>query len=274
MDKLQFEPMTVGQILDRTFRLWRANFVRYIAMVAVVLVPLRIVQFFWQTALIGAANARDPSLAVPIIGAIVVIILAVVGQNLSRAALMKSISESYLGGEATVGQSYRAILPRLGGVILASVMVGLVVGLGFLLLVVPGIIFSLWYALTIPVLILEGSKAGASMGRSRALVSGNLGKVFVLALVVFLITWIIGAAFGLIGRQVGLAVSGQSVRLLTFVSSLFSLVSEILTVPISAAAYILLYYDLRIRKEGFDLEMLAQSLRTKGTIADAPPTTP
>lgn len=271
MDKLQFEPMTVGQILDRTFRLWRANFVRYIAMVAVVLVPLHIVQFFWQTALLRAA-ARDPSLAVVMIGAIVVIFLAVVGQNLSLAALMKSISESYLGGEATVGQSYRAILPRLGGVVLASVLVGLVVGLGFLLLVVPGIIFSLWYALTIPVLVLEGTKAGASMGRSRALVSGNLGKVFVLGLVVFLITWIIGMVFGLIGQQVGLAVSGGSIRLLRFISSLFSVVSQILTMPISAAAYILLYYDLRIRKEGFDLEMLAQSLRTEGTIADGPTT--
>ena len=129
MDRLQFEPMTVGQILDKTFRLWRANFLRYLALVAVVLVPLYIIQLLWQMAMYESVSAgRSQGMALVILTTVVLVILRVVGENLGRAALMKSVSESYLGREATVGQAYRAMLPRLGSVIWASVMVGLIVG--------------------------------------------------------------------------------------------------------------------------------------------------
>ena len=54
----------------------------------------------------------------------------------------------------------------------------------------------------------------------------------------------------------------------TMVTGLFEIAGTILATPISAVAFILLYYDLRIRKEGFDLEMLSQTL---GGSAPAPP---
>ena len=52
----------------------------------------------------------------------------------------------------------------------------------------------------------------------------------------------------------------NNIMIMTFVNQLFSLAGQILIVPIGAIAYILLYYDLRIRKEGFDLQMLANSI--------------
>jgi hypothetical protein len=272
MNAMQFEPMTVGQIIDKTFKLWRSNFIRFAALISVMYIPLFVIQFLWRrTFLVPMSADGQPEMGPFIISTIVTLILAIVGQNLASAALMKSISQSYLGKQTSVGQAYRTMLPRLLAIILASILVALVVGVGFLLLVVPGIIFSLWFSLTIPVLILEGTGASKSMSRSKDLVSGNLGRVFGLGIVVVFITGIIGWIFGFIGGVIGIQLVETSPTLAQFLASLFSLIGQVMALPISAAAYILLYYDLRIRKEGFDLEMLAQSLGEEAPAADEPP---
>ena len=70
------------------------------------------------------------------------------GHALCQAALIKNISELYLGREATVGQSYRYVIPKLLTLIGAGILVTLVVSMGYILLIVPGVIFTLWLALT------------------------------------------------------------------------------------------------------------------------------
>jgi len=98
------------------------------------------------------------------------------------------------------------------------------------------------------------------MSRSKGLMKDNLGKGFTLFLLVFLMTAIL--TYGMIGlgavvaRQAGLANETAGVAII----QLFTLVGTVLVTPISSAATILLYYDLRIRKEGFDLEQLAQRM--------------
>jgi hypothetical protein len=56
------------------------------------------------------------------------------------------------------------------------------------------------------------------------------------------------------------AVPGSNATAAVVIPQVFAIAAEVLVMPIGAASSILLYYDLRIRKEGFDLEMLAQSL--------------
>ena len=107
------------------------------------------------------------------------------------------------------------------------------------------------------------------MKRSKALVSGNLGKVFLVLLVVLLITWIANWLFGRIGGLIGGQVAESNLSAALLINQVFSLVGQVLVMPISAGAMILLYYDLRIRKEGFDLEMLARSLGSEEAASDA-----
>jgi len=261
MTTQQFEPMSSGQILDRVFRLYKGNFVRFIAIVAIIKVPLALLTMIWLVT--GGLSTIGL-----IVGPLALAFLGIVGQSLCSGALMKSVSESYLGNEVTVSESYRFILPKLGTLVWASILVGLIVAVGFLLLVVPGVIFMLWYYLAIPAIVLEGLKARRGMGRSRLLVKGNLGKVFVIGLVVFLIGLIVGSVFQYGGSILAGAVAGTNITASTLIIQLSSLVGQILVMPIGAAAAILLYYDLRIRKEGFDLEMLAQSLGAGRTVSD------
>ena len=265
MNAMQFEPMSVGQILDRAFRLYRANFVRFIAITAVVQVPLTLLLIVIQQIFLVSAKteADERMIGVVIGGSLITVFLTILAKTLANAALVKNISEAYLGNDVSVGEAYRFVLPRLGTLVWASIVVGAVVALGFVLLIVPGIIFSLWFALTSQIIVLEKLKTTPAMGRSRRLVSGNMGKTFLLGLVIGLIGMGVSLGVQALSNVIVEGATSSSLGLAFCVSQLLSLVGEILVLPISAAAFILLYYDLRIRKEGFDLEMLAQSLGTR-----------
>jgi ABC-type Fe3+ transport system permease subunit len=99
------------------------------------------------------------------------------------------------------------------------------------------------------------------MSRSKALASGNLGKIFGTLLVVGIIGVIVGAVFRAIGGLLGAMVFSSPMPSL-LVNSVFQVLGQTIAAPLSAVALVLLYFDLRIRKEGFDLEMMAQNLAT------------
>jgi hypothetical protein len=285
METMHFEPMSVGRIFDRAFAIYRNNFLRFVTIVAIIEVPLTLLsiatsswtetkaarhQTFFERMRATQENTRSgagrdttddetPSL-LGLVGKVCTTLLTLVGVMLCQAALIKSVSETYLGHEITVGQAYRFALPKALTLIAATICVGLVTGLGLILLIIPGVIFSLWFFLTAPAIVVENRSAGNGMSRSRALVAGNLGKVLSVGLLSILISVIISILFLLLGRMVRTMLPADSAMLRSFLDYFDATVSRILTMPIGATASILLYYDLRIRKEGFDLQMLAQSM--------------
>jgi hypothetical protein len=269
MARREFEPMSVGQILDRTFRLYREDFVHFVTIVAVVQVPLGLVGLLLQRlgpygfARRGQAGAAGEQLLLFIAASLGAAFIYAVAASLLRGALVKSVSESYLGNDVSVGQAYRFVLPKVGSLLWASILVGVICMIGYMLLIVPGVIFSLWLMLTTPAIVVEGRTASRALGRSKALTGGNLGKVFGVALIVFLIGIAFGLVFNFAGGFIGVLASRPGSLAYTVVTQGFSVAGQVLMAPIGAIAVILLYYDLRIRKEGFDLEMLAQSMGAK-----------
>ncbi len=292
MQTHDFEPMSISRILDSTFRIYKENFIRFITIVAIIQIPIGLLsivsrsvmqmelpsqQESSQDASRNSGTVRgvptqsnlqrtqenriDPSIF--IFGSISTIaagILSMLGHLLCRGALAKSVSEVYLGNEISVGQAYRYILPKSLSLIGAGILVVTITYLGMIFLVVPGIIFALWFALTTPAIVIEGLKATKAMSRSKALASGNLDKILSVGFLVILISIIISIPFGYAGTFFGEFFFSGNVKLVLLINQLTAIIGQILIVPIGAIAYILLYYDLRIRKEGFDLEMLANSI--------------
>lgn len=271
-----FEPMSVSGILDRTFRLYRRNFVRFITIAAVVQVPLLIVglvptvlsrklfdpqQATWAAGEPPPIEVLLPALLVTTISLLVYMVLAVVGSTLSSGALAKAVSESYLGRESSVAEVYRFVLPRFGSLLGASLLIALLTLVGYLVCVVPGVLVSLWLAVATPAIVIEGAGAIDGMQRSKALTSGNLGKVFLVGLLTVLlalvIQWPVVWLAGLLGKYLSREVS---VALGVIVQQVLAFPMQLIATPIISTALVLLYYDLRIRKEGFDLEVLAQSM--------------
>ena len=277
MEQLNFEPMTIGGILDRTFRLYRQNFLRFLSIVSVIQIPMIIVglvigSIIFTSITSAALEGEKPNIMSTFVSLAALGFLAMLGQLLCTAALTRGISQTYLGKKPSVGQTYGAVASQLLTLVLASFLVALAFGLGLILLIVPGIIFLFWFSLTTQTIVIERVGVLEGMSRSKKLMSGNIGKLFVLGIVLFLISWVAGWVFSFAAKmfitqptlsantQEAIRVFISEMKTYALLISFFESVGKLIFMPISAGAMVLFYYDIRIRKEGFDLEMLAQSM--------------
>ena len=253
----RFEPMTTGRLLDRCFRIYFQNFPLMVGISAFAYLPLLA---FQSVNLLVVSGAILGSLAV--VGSVMAFAINIlVVAPLAIAATTKAVSDRYLGNEVTVGAALKGAWGHVVPLLLTQFVVGLIVMAGFILLIVPGILWGLSYALVAPVAILETSDRTAIRKRSWALVEGNRGKVFGVLLVLGLLQGFFG---GLLGASSAGALILTGIDLLSTTGAVVQLavsgIVSIVVYPLAAIAITLLYYDLRIRKEGFDLEMLSQAI--------------
>lgn len=167
-----------------------------------------------------------------------------------------------VAGKAVLGQTIGAreaiteLKPRLLPLFGLTVLVTLIVMVGLVLCLLPGIWLWVLFGLATPALILERGKVGHALTRSRELVRGAWWRVFgvlVLAtVIVTVITLIIGIPFGVLSGA--FSATEMSVGDLLIVR-LGDAIAQTIVVPFSALVTALLYIDQRMRKEGLDLEL-------------------
>lgn len=257
----RLRPLGTGDLLDETIRLYRRNFALFVAISAWVFVPLGIVQLLQQLVLRGT---RD--LTMVFLVSLLPAPFFMVGMVVMGLAITYAVSELYLGREPSVGRSYSRGFRRFWGVIGLSILVGL--ALGLMSITVVGIPFAIYFgvgwSLSIPVLLLEGVGIRKAMGRSRSLVKGHWWRVVGILSLISIIMTVIQFAIGFIFGFAGFLLPKEPF-ISAVVSVLTNVISELAASPIMTAGVVLLYYDLRVRKEGFDLELLAQALEGKGS---------
>lgn len=137
--------------------------------------------------------------------------------------------------DMTVGELLDATTPVIATLIGAGILSGLGVGIGMILLVVPGLILITIWAVIAPVIVIERAGVIEAFGRSRELVRGNGWQVFGVVVCAFLIALVVGFVFSLIGAAI---VHGALGRIL------FGIVSSTITAPITALTAAVLYYRL------------------------------
>ena len=171
------------------------------------------------------------------------------------AAAIQIVSEAYLGGAPDLASVLRTVGQRSGALLGAMILRGLLVLLGMVVFVVPGIVFYAWSFAMPMVVMLEARRAGEAYSRSMELVRDNTARVLLALALALLVTMLLtagaGAAIGALAGAIGLP--GRTTGLLIQFS-------VVLFQPIRSVVGTLLYYDLRIRKEGFDLEVMAGQL--------------
>lgn len=254
----ELKPLGYGGILDQAFELYRQNFVLFAGIAGVVFVPLALAQalFFSQ---IAPSPLGEPSPEAVISSLIPVLALAFFSM-FTTGAMTKAVSERYLGRPASIGESYGYVLRRGFAFVGTLLLGGLLVCAGALLCGVGAIIFSFWVAFLSQVFVIEGLGGTAAIQRSRQIAGGHWGRIFVLQLLVNLLVQLVAAIpAGFIG-----VVLRHNPLMVQVVSALWQGVTNTFLIPIPITAMILLYYDIRIRKEAFDLQVLAQSLGAAG----------
>ena len=183
-------------------------------------------------------------------------LLSAIGALLVTGATVRVVSEAYLGRTPRLRDALGFAGDKLGAIFGANFASGILTGLAFLALVIPGIVVACGYSVAAQVAALESpGSAGGALRRSWDLTKGFKGKALVLwmvsiclILVVFFGAGLLGGALGVLGGALDAAVAVVT----AFVS--------LLVYPVISCVFTLFYYDLRVRKEGFDLEVLAKQL--------------
>lgn len=254
-------PKRLGEILTAAFNIYKANASQLILIVAVVVVPLSLISAVFSGVVFAPDKVRVTNvggevvfdyagrgLGVALLAGAIGALIAVLISAVLQAAILRAAAQATIGDPVDVEASYRYGLKRLWSVILVSILVGLVVAVGFILLVIPGIIFLVFLSVSIPVLIVEGRRGTEAMGRSWNLVKGNFWHAFGVIVVAALIVGIISGIIGAIGGH------NWAVRWI------FTSIAQILTVPFASLVSVLLYLDLRARSESLSADTLRQEL--------------
>jgi hypothetical protein len=274
----QLRPLSVGEILDAGFRLLKARFVTLVLCVLVPVVPLEIVSTALQASVDPNAFDLDSTETVSggtvLAGTLIAFALQFAAAALAVAACFKAISAAYLGERAGVGESLRYALGRVLPLLVAYVLIAIVVLLGLFALIIPGVWLATKLSMTFPAVVFERRGPFSAIGRSWSLTGGNFWRTLGTLIVVFLIAFVLQLVFGgVVGGILG-ASSSTSELTVAIVLTLVNLITLALTYPLWASVTTVLYYDLRVRNEGFDLQLLAQGMGADAARFEAAPERP
>jgi hypothetical protein len=254
-------PLTTGELLDRTFFLYRKHFALFVGITALPYLVWLILQILAYSGQPGGRFVFARVVALVLSAFIPMLAMAV-----ANAATVIAVSQVHLGRTTSVSQAYGAVKPRLVRLIMIMVGLGVGIGIGFILLIIPGIILMLKWALTVPVAVIEKKGLSDSTARSSFLTKGRRGRIFVVFFLFTVLTYIVIllwevpmlAIIGISARSGHGAVAGLGwIPILAAVGSFvtFSIVGPLLPIALS-----LIYYDERVRREAFDLEVMMADL--------------
>lgn len=225
---------SVGEILDLACQLYRGRWRQMAAAAGMLILPLLVLL------------AVAPAWALPLLDW-----LSELFHIAASAAVVVIASEAYLGRQVSAAHAMRAVGRRVGSVWGAAIIQTILLGLGLLLLVVPVLVATAWTFAMQQAVMIEGRGAGEAFVRSRQLATGQWKHILLTSAVMFLIV-ILG-----MGTFLLVLLRGVTDERLTF---LLVNIGMSVTNPLAAAVGTVLYYDLRIRREAFDVAVATERL--------------
>jgi hypothetical protein len=265
-DKIVLQPLSVGQLLDKAFRLYRDHFLTLIGITAAVLAPVAVLQILRILFLPQEAQAVDS-------------FFSGIANTMAIIALAAAFSKAYLSGPPRMRESlaFKRFFSVLGANILMGLSIGVpaallgictgMVGIPFLALfavALAALFLGTRWGVTTQAIVLEDIGALDGMRRSWMLTENHfwrvLGTSMAAALLVYLI-YLIPFAFAY-STSTGWFPLGLDSTRTVVLQSLISQLALVIIYPLQSAVQVLIYYDLRIRVEGFDLAYAAGGGRT------------
>ncbi|MFP5377199.1 MAG: hypothetical protein ACLGIO_10540 [Acidimicrobiia bacterium] len=270
MDAAQLRPLAVGEILDLAIKVYRERFTHLVKAVAVVVAPVAVLRALVQVSIVpdegdgllsGPVDATgaptlDAGEVWSLLGGLLLIgLVSLVSSQLATGASFKLVSGAYLDERPDWRESLRFAAARLGSLVWLTILFGFLVGLGFLACIVPGVYFYVAWAVAVPALLLEDVRGRRALRRSRDLVRERWWPTVGVLLVAFFLAAVVQAMISaLLLVVVGV---GDNDVVVAVAQAVTDTVGTVLTTPFTAAVVAVVYFDLRVRKEGFDLELLA-----------------
>lgn len=295
---MDLRPLSIGELFDRAFVLYRRHFWLFVGITAVpgvFALALTLINTGIQN---PALQGMDPESAEfeaamlgmmwAIGGMMVALVIYFIVYMVALGATTFAVSEVYLGRTASIAQVYGRMKGRTGALLWLLCLVGLrLFGLWFVAIAMFGmasaihpivavvvglgatgaaglltVFMMLRWGVSVPALVLEDLSARRSIKRSIELTQGRLGRVFLLGLCATMVTYGALALFQapFVGLAMYVGAETWTGIALNATGAVLGTIATTLTSPFMIIGLALIYYDARIREEGFDLEVMLAAL--------------
>ena len=252
MDPIALRPRKATEIIDAAIEVYRRNPIHFLLLAAIVRIPWLIVQIVYL-----APREGDPE---GIIISLWITLGTLLTTLLMGGFVVHMASELYLGRDTDAFETIRRVAPRIPAVFVASLLQSVAIGLGLVLFLFPAVwVTAVLFAVT-PAVVLEGRSPFGAFDRSSKLsenvkthILSALGLIVLIRIIVEVGATLIAAVLPMPELQY-VAVTAASM----------------LMYPLYGIATTLIYYDIRIRKEGFDIEMMAAQAPAASPAASVP----
>ena len=265
---LPLHPMNLSDVLDGAFKLYKANFRTVVAVTAAFVVPVQLAIAFAQRHSAATSGfTRDSSgglhftsgsqtSAEAVTAAAILLFSYFLVHPVVAGAVSRVVAGSYLGQPMEPGAALGAAGRRWGSLVVAQLVVHVVEPIGFLLCILPGLMAMALFVSVSPAIVVEDVGPFRGLRRSGHLMRPRLFHVLGIALLAGLMALVLAGVLGAVPGAVAAAVgpAGWPIR------AAGNVVAELLTLPFVAIVATLLYFDGRIRQEGFDLQIMAAEL--------------
>ncbi|MBM3947837.1 MAG: hypothetical protein FJ312_01080 [SAR202 cluster bacterium] len=260
-DTSKFIERNLTELLNETFAVYWRHLREFLLLALLVQLPLAAISW-----------AAGEGVA----GYIIVLVCAIIGGAVAYGAGIYAVGQQYVTDKITIRNCYRRAQWRLLSLlaITAAITVVAILGVGLILIVVPflvAMVYLVYWSVAGQAIIIEGRKPLDALKRSLELVRGDWWRVFGIILIFLLVAagfgLMVNAPFVIASWIVGTEPSSTVDAALRFFGGL---AVGTAVAPILAIAWTLLYYDLRLRKEDYDLEILSQELGLVSSQAQGP----
>jgi hypothetical protein len=255
-------PLSTGELLDRTFSLYRSHFGLFVGIFALPHLVVLGVQFLQLMS--QRPFGRTPDVFASLLWLAAIAFVGLLMAAASQAAAVVAVSDLHLDRPASVMDAFLRVKGHLPGVMGISIIVIIGVWAGMVALIVPGILLAIIWSLSVPVKVLENKGVLSAMSRSVDLTKGDWGRIFVVGLLVVVLSYgvrILLQAPILIATYMSAKAGMRTAVLGWQIASLVAaFVAESLVGAVGTIAFSLVYYDERVRKEAFDLELMMSTI--------------
>ena len=243
----KIKQLSLGELLDQTIRLYVRHFWPLVTISLLALLPTLAVN--------EAARQYIPSLSGFIraeVASQIKLIIVLPVHAFLYGALYKAITDAYLYGSFQLNDAFRAARKRYLPMMATTLIWNIALGFGLSFFAFPGFYMMVIFCFYVPIVLLENLSGFSALRRSYALVKGAFWRISGRIFVITLLTLIMAIAV----LTPGIILVGT--RTVIF-STLFRVVLSIIS-PLLSIGFTLLYFDQRVRREGFDLWLAADQI--------------
>ena len=271
---LRLRPLGLGEILDDIFRVYRRHFGLLCAIALWLSLPSLLVQFTSGTAstfgflatlvgslgntqstqaLVSQQPPEPPNVVLVLLGYLIT--LAVI--PFSVGAISHAAIDLAQGKVVSVRSAFAGVARRYWA-LLAQTIVLLFALLPLLLCLPVAIWLAVRWSVAVPALLAESIGPIQALGRSWRLTRGSWWRLFGILLLLYLLQATVSGALGILGWPIGIAIPFVAPVVRGAIILTVSTLASALALPVFYLCIVLLYFDLRIRHEHFDLDQLAR----------------